>query len=160
MAAGGPGRRLFSGLLVLHLTALVLGNLPWSPFIATLYPIYSWYLSTTGQIQNWRMYTRPDHLRTAMWLTAHFDDGRIEQPWGETARMSPRRLYVLETLLMRDDRDEAADRFLRRILNRYPADARPQRVELGLESWPTHGFDVPDGAEPSNPLRRTYEVRR
>ena len=159
-AAGTVRRALLSGFFLFHFTALVLGNLPWSPFIAVVYPTYAWYLRSTGQLQDWGMYSRPDHIRTTLWLTAHFDDGRVEYPWGDTVGMSPRRVYLLESLIMRNDRDQEADRFLWNIMNRYPVDDQPRRIELGMESWPTYGFEVQDLVTPPEPIRRNREVHR
>jgi hypothetical protein len=153
-------RTVLSGFLLLHFTALILGNLPWSPFIAVLYPTYSWYLRCTGQLQDWGMYSRPDRLRSTLWFTAHFDDGRVEHPWGDTAGMSARRVYLLESLLLRDGQDKSAERFLRLMLSRYQSDDRPRRLELGMDVWPTYGFEVQSLVGSSEPRRVRCEVYR
>lgn len=155
-----PRKLLLSAFFVFHFTVLLLNNLPWSPFIAPLYPKYSWYPRLTGQIQDWGMYTHPDHQRSLIRLTAHFDDERVEHPWGVMSRMGSRRLYFLEGLFVRENREDIADRFLRHVMNGYPEHDRPNRVELVIDSWPTYGFDVLKIAEPADPTQRKRVVHR
>lgn len=144
---------ILSALFTLHFAALFLNNLPWSPFIAALYPKYAWYIRLTGQGQNWSMYTHPDRNRSRFSLTAYYQDQRREdRPWGSMTGMDPRKLYFLEGLFMRKGGETAADRFLDYLLARYPEDDHPVRLELVLETWTTPGYDAP---APSLPLAST-----
>lgn len=129
-------RALLAALLLLHVTVLALGSLPWSPFVAQLFPYYAGYLRWTGQLQGWAMYQYPDHRSQEFELIARFPDGREERPWGDVHEMSSRNFYFLESLFLRNDEQRFAYRFLDVLRERWPTEPRPSALVLRRTSRP------------------------
>jgi len=123
-------RRILSFAIALHFAVLVVNNLPWSPFVARLFPLYSWYPIATGQNQNWSMYQYPIHFQPDFHLVARFPDGAETRPWGTSRRMRAREVYLLEKLFLMNDGNRLAYRLFDALHDRYPADYRPTEIVL------------------------------
>src|SRR5262249_40351247 len=81
-----------------HFGSLVLSNLPWSPVVAPVYPLYGAYVHQTGQAQLWGMYRCPFHYNPVYEIEA--EDSAVpsqETPLGQGASGSPRRAASIPT---------------------------------------------------------------
>lgn len=122
-----------------HLTILTLNNLPWSPFIEKLFSKYNWYVSLTGQTQDWGMYSKLDHEVTLFRLGLSYSGTPDVLPWGEASAMSPRRLYLVEGLCTRSGADQVAQRFFDYLRRQEPVGRKPNRAYLQQETVPIPG---------------------
>jgi len=153
-------RLLASIILLFHFTALTLNNLPWSDFIASLYPYYSWYIYRTGQAQNWALYNNVLKSSPNFELELSYADGRTELPWGTSRQMASRSLYFLEAVLIRRKMDGYGDRFLQWFWDNAPEGAKPSAARLShyFTPIPEHGIRETAGitGPPAKQYRKTW----
>ena len=126
---------LIGAAVLLHVAALVLYNLPWSPLVAALAPWYTTYVRATGQHQAWAMYQTPYHYDPRFRLEARLADGRTIEPLRPPETWSFRTLYFLEGSFF-DGSSDLLDRYLRKLHD----EMAPTPVSLTLSLWRT---DVP-----------------
>lgn len=112
-------------VFAIHLSFLVLSALPGSLFVERLYPFYGWYPSLTGQVQRWAMYAAPDRAQCEIDIVATLPDGSHYRPWGTSQSMSPRRLYLLESMFRRNDFDLLAKRLMIGLAAHFPIGVPP-----------------------------------
>lgn len=122
------GRLLVSLFLLFHIGSLVLASLPWSPFVASLFPYYSWYIKATSQQQGWGMYQYPTQADMRYEFIAVMPDGSVHWPVGRPEDVTPRQLYILEGLLSSHGR--YADQFMTYVREQYPSGKEPVRMEM------------------------------
>jgi hypothetical protein len=138
-------RRFLAVALLLHFSVLALNALPWSRFIAVLYPYYAWYPRWTGQNQVWAMYQYPDRRSNEFDLIARFGGDKEERPWGGVHEMRSRYFYFLEALFLRNDGEKFAQRFLEVLRQRWPAEPRPSAIVVRRTTLKINDYaDVPN----------------
>lgn len=128
-----PGRRFgleLSGscFIAVHLAAIFLNALPWSPVVAKLYPFYGGYINKTGQAQIWSMYSTPLHYDAYFEVIAVSQSGAKTFPMGECSSWSPRELYFIEGLFNADRSN--ADAFMAYLAATYKGDEKLSEVRI------------------------------
>ena len=140
-------------VVAIHVSFLMLSALPSSLFVERLYPFYGWYPSLSGQFQRWAMYAAPDHDQMEIDLVATLPDGSHYRPWGTSKAMSPRKLYLLESMFSRNDFDLLAKRLMIGLASRFPIGVPPPTsMSIRRTSVPISPFAESFGREqPSGP---------
>ena len=154
-------RRVAAVLVGLHCSMLFVAALPRTRFREVLSSVVEAYVAVTGQEQDWGMYQSLDRHRSEYALEAVFADGRVEQPWGTSAEMEARRLYLLEGFFIGAERRALGERFLDVLHARWPASPAPVMLRLRRASTGLRDYaELPGGAGPLKPLTGRSEIVR
>ena len=121
-------RAAISLFLLLHISAIFLNNLSWSPLIGCLYPYYYPYIQWTGQTQAWAMYKNPDKYDQQIVCEIVLSNGRRKES-SVTKNNCPRMLYFFEGLFTQNRRREAIS-YLKWSLKHTPKTQQPASIAL------------------------------
>lgn len=118
-------------LIFAHIFALLLSNLPTSPFTQILWPYYSWYPRLTNQIQGgWPMYSRPSHEDNFYQIRAILSDHSIRLPLGSQNQWNSRFLYFIEGIFSNSNGEAYGDALLDHIYEMYPEIGKPVLISI------------------------------
>lgn len=163
-------RLALSLLLVVHLAAVALANLPDGPLAQATAGWTAYYLQPTGQWQSWGMFapepstdtlTLEAVVRDSRGLLRHYSFPRMmdksawEGVWGYRHSKYANNVGMPTGRANR----EFAARFVVRALD-LKADDFPADVQLLYDVWPTAKPDAPAGDPPGSPWQSVIETYR